>query len=142
MGWYPNRHYPEVSKYGEPQMEPCPYLATGTPAPDGTCTLCHGTNGQHGEISVGRNAIAWACHGCGLEGDRNMFELSSCLQHGAGHFDELRARHELGEHDEHGTVQIGDGPKVPWRLDKADCPVCIERKYIERGVIQMMLAPA
>lgn len=141
MARYPNNHYPKVSKYGDPQMEPCPYLATGTPAPDDTCTLCHGTNGEHGEVSVGRNAIAWSCQGCGLEGPMDLFELCCCLQYGAGYFEELRACHEAGDHDLTGTVQVGDGPKVPWRLDKKRCPLCIERKIVERTVVKLLLVP-
>lgn len=141
MGWYPNNHTRLYVTEFEPRTpEVCPYVATNTgEVHDETCTICRGTGqwkGFHGP------PIRWSCSGCGLEGNRAFFESCSCLNYGAGFFDELRAEHDMGEHDWTGTVRTGDGPTEPWRLDKTDCPLCIERKYTERAVLRLLSASA
>jgi hypothetical protein len=96
---------------------------------DESCRTCRGTNLMGRDVIVG-----YSCIGCGMRGELEIFDQSSCLELGAGFYEELRAEHEMGEHDYIGTVKTGDGPLHEWRLAKKTCPLCIERLIAENKV--------
>lgn len=54
---------------------------------DESCRACKGT----GLMSVTVLTGYW-CTGCGMEGEYELFTSSTCLQLGAGYYEELRAQ--------------------------------------------------
>ncbi len=76
---------------------------------DETCRTCRGTGLQPVEIVIG-----YDCIGCGLRGEHELFTSTSCLNIGAGLYEELRANHEAGEHDS----------------AFHQCPLCVAAKYV------------
>lgn len=141
MGWYPNSHdtYPTKKDYDSVPVEPCPY--NGLDSHNEHCTLCKGK----GEFRYLLTAltIEWGCYGCGMEGPREVFENSSCLGIGAGFYEERRAHHELGEHDDVITsyTVAPDGTQTLYRssfMEYDDCPLCLERRAIGRKLVNVI----